>query len=251
MHDIDKMKFGAFVAQLRRERGLTQKDLAEKLFISNKAVSKWETGVSIPDVGLLVPLAEVLGVTVAELLTSQRQDKAMDARQVEDVVKKAISYSEETPRRKLRSKHLTIFLLCILLTLLELAALHLLGISRQVNLEYLLLTLIFGILFGAYFLLIAKDRLPDYYDSNPINGVIDGPFRMNIPGIRFNNSNWPHILRCGQVWAMVSMTAYPALTGLMTAFLPAFWQLHEEKILLLLLLGGLFVPIFIVGKKYE
>ena len=47
MHDIDKVKFGAFVAQLRKEQGLTQKDLAEKLYISNKAVSKWETGVSL------------------------------------------------------------------------------------------------------------------------------------------------------------------------------------------------------------
>ena len=100
MHDIDKAKFGAFVAQLRKERGLTQKDLAEKLYISNKAISKWETGVSIPDVGLLVPLADVLNVTVTELLTGQRQSQTLDAEQVEDVVKKAISYSEVTPRRK-------------------------------------------------------------------------------------------------------------------------------------------------------
>lgn len=251
MHDIDKVKFGAFVAQLRKERGLTQKELAEKLCISNKAVSKWETGVSIPDVGLLVPLAEVLNVTVTELLTGQRQSQTLDAQQVEDVVKKAISYSEVTPRRKLNSKHLAIYLMCILLTLLELAALHLLGLSDRINREYLLLPLLFGILFGAYFMLIAKDRLPDYYDSNRINGIIGGPFRMNLPGIRFSNNNWPHILRCGQVWAMVSMTAYPALTGLMTALRPAFWQLHEEKVLLVLLLGGLFVPIYIVARKFK
>ena len=46
MYEIDKSKFGAFVAQLRKEKGYTQKELAEKLFISDKAVSKWETGVS-------------------------------------------------------------------------------------------------------------------------------------------------------------------------------------------------------------
>lgn len=251
MHDIDKVKFGAFVAQLRRERGLTQKELANKLFISNKAVSKWETGVSIPDVGLLVPLAEVLGVTVTELLSGERQYQPLDSQQVEDVVKKAITYSEDVPRRKLRRKHLAVYLGCILLTLLELVILHLLVGFEKINQEYLLLTVIFGVLFGAYFLLIAKERLPDYYDSNRINGLIDGPFRMNIPGIRFNNSNWPHILRCGQIWSMVTMTAYPALTGLMHALSPAFWQSHEEKILLVLILGGLFVPMVIVGKKYE
>lgn len=46
MFSIDKQKFGAFVATLRREKGITQKELAARLFISDKAVSKWETGVS-------------------------------------------------------------------------------------------------------------------------------------------------------------------------------------------------------------
>ena len=46
MFDIDKEKLGAFIAQLRKEKGYTQKELADKLFLSNKAVSKWETGVS-------------------------------------------------------------------------------------------------------------------------------------------------------------------------------------------------------------
>lgn len=46
MFSIDKRAFGSFVAQLRRERGLTQRELAQRLFLSDKAVSKWETGVS-------------------------------------------------------------------------------------------------------------------------------------------------------------------------------------------------------------
>lgn len=46
MHEIDKKQFGAFVAQLRKEKGYTQKDLAQRLYLSDKAVSKWETGLS-------------------------------------------------------------------------------------------------------------------------------------------------------------------------------------------------------------
>lgn len=46
MYEIDNQKFGAFLSVLRKEQGLTQKDLAEKLFVSDKAVSKWERGVS-------------------------------------------------------------------------------------------------------------------------------------------------------------------------------------------------------------
>ena len=59
MHTIDKEQFGRFVAALRKDRGLTQKDLAQQLYLSDKAVSKWETGGSVPDIAVLPPLAEV------------------------------------------------------------------------------------------------------------------------------------------------------------------------------------------------
>ena len=72
MYEIDKEKFGTFLSQLRREKGMTQKDLAEKLFVSDKAVSKWERGLSLPDVALLQPLADLMGVTISELLSGQR-----------------------------------------------------------------------------------------------------------------------------------------------------------------------------------
>ena len=72
MHEIDKERFGAFLSQLRKERGMTQKELAEKLFVSDKAVSKWERGLSLPDVALLQPLADLMEVTISELLSGQR-----------------------------------------------------------------------------------------------------------------------------------------------------------------------------------
>ena len=97
MEQIDRAAFGAFVSQLRREKGLTQRQLAEALHISDKAVSKWETGVSIPDVGLLLPLAEVLGVSVTELLLCRR-DAAPDPETAEAAVRTALAYGEELPR---------------------------------------------------------------------------------------------------------------------------------------------------------
>ena len=54
---MDNIRFGAFVAQLRKEQGLTQKGLADRLNVTDKAVSKWETGKGFPDVKLLEPLA--------------------------------------------------------------------------------------------------------------------------------------------------------------------------------------------------
>ena len=130
MYELDKQKFGAFIAALRKEKGYTQKELADMLYISNKAVSKWETSVSIPDVTLLLPLSEALGVSVTELLQCQRILKSapMDTEQVEDIVKTAITLSKSTrPSRRIRRKNILLYLACILTACLELAVLHALG----------------------------------------------------------------------------------------------------------------------------
>ena len=105
MYELNKQKFGAFVSALRKERGYTQKELAQKLFISDKAVSKWETGMSVPDVSLLVPLSELLGVSVTELLMCEKMEQPaqMDTCQVESLVKTAIAYADETPQRAYQS----------------------------------------------------------------------------------------------------------------------------------------------------
>ena len=101
MFNIDKKKFGAFVAALRKEKGITQKELSEQLCISDKAVSKWETGVSLPDTVLLIPLANLLDVSVTELLMCERlpNNDVLKPDKVEDIVKTAITYADESPER--------------------------------------------------------------------------------------------------------------------------------------------------------
>lgn len=69
---MDNMRTGRFIADCRKALGYNQKDLAEKLNITDKAVSKWETGRSAPDVSLLIPLAEILNVSVAEILNGEK-----------------------------------------------------------------------------------------------------------------------------------------------------------------------------------
>ena len=64
----NKKSFGTFICQRRKELGMTQKEFAQRLFVTDSAVSKWERGLSLPDVALLTPLSEALGVGVAELL---------------------------------------------------------------------------------------------------------------------------------------------------------------------------------------
>lgn len=72
---MDQIKIGAFIAALRKEQNLTRKQLAEKLNISDKTVSKWECGKGLPEVSLMLPLCEELGITVNELLSGERLEK--------------------------------------------------------------------------------------------------------------------------------------------------------------------------------
>ena len=68
-------KTGKLIQELRKEKGLTQMSLAEKLGVTDRAVSKWERGKSFPDVSMLRPLAEALGISVSELLDEKLQER--------------------------------------------------------------------------------------------------------------------------------------------------------------------------------
>lgn len=71
---MDALKTGRFICESRKKLGLSQSDLAERLNITDKAVSKWERGLSFPDITLLIPLSETLNVTLYDLLTGGEDD---------------------------------------------------------------------------------------------------------------------------------------------------------------------------------
>ncbi len=251
MYELDRKKFGVFVSQLRKEKGMTQKQLAGQLHISDKAVSKWETGVSIPDTALLIPLAELLGVTVTELLMSERVQKndRLDTGEVETIVKTAIQYNDRKPRRgyQRKSRWHIIYLLC--------AAAAAVGVYLDWKAGFFystMLTLVLlGIIFGGYFCFFAPDRLPAYYDENQISSIGDGPFHMNMVGMRFNNNNWPYIIRVGSIWACSLMAGMPLGILAVGLLIPEGLEMAAYGVMPAIFLLGFFVPIYVVGKKFE
>lgn len=73
---MDNISIGCFIAECRKEKQITQQQLADKLNITNKAVSKWETGNGLPDITLLSELAGILDVSVDEILKAKKNEKA-------------------------------------------------------------------------------------------------------------------------------------------------------------------------------
>lgn len=256
MHEMDKEQFGRFIGQLRREKNYTQKQLAELLYISDKAVSKWERGLSIPDVSLLLPLAETLGVTVTELLEGRRHNaKEQPTReQVEELVQKAIFFSGDTAEKQNegRKKRIITFCLCWGLTLALLVAAWATSPGESFIFAGGLTMILLCFVFGLYFMFFAKDRLPNYHDENRINAVSDGPFRMNLPGVSINNSNWPHILHAARLWCCCGGIVLALINLILKTWFPQLLQsVFVVQGILLLFLLGLFVPMYVAAKRYE
>ena len=98
---MDNVQFGAFVAQLRKERNMTQKELADALHVTDKAVSKWETGKGFPDMKLLEPLARALGVSLVELMRGERLEaEVLPVEEAEQVVSQAMDRSQKATARR-------------------------------------------------------------------------------------------------------------------------------------------------------
>lgn len=253
--ELDKAQFGAFLTERRKAKGYTQKELAQRLFVSDKAVSKWERGQSLPDVSLLIPLAECLGVTVTELLEGRllQEDSSFPAGQVEDLLKKTVAFSEQAPERTRAGlgRRFFVLLAAAMVLLLETVAYFPRGDLLDVLTGGALFFSLMALGFGVYFWLIAPVRIPGYFDDNRINAFSDGPFRMNLPGVAINNRNWPHILRAMRVWSILAAVGTPLLDLAMGWLWPEVWNAAGRWVLLALFLGGLFVPLYVAAKRYE
>lgn len=255
MHEINKEHFGAFLACLRKQKGWTQKELAQKLFVSDKAVSKWERGLSLPDITLLSPLAELLSVTTTELLHGQRiaAQAPLSIGEVEKIVAGTLELSavERSRYQTARKRRLVLYPVCVLIAAAEILFLMRMGYSVAFMQNDLLVTEFLCLFFGAWICFFAPEKLPAYYDENRISTFSSGIFRMNLAGISFNNSNWPHILRAGRVWLLGIMVVFPAVYFAATQMLSAdLWQQYRLFLMLPCTLCFL-IPMILAAKQHE
>lgn len=103
---MDQKKIGAFLKALRAEKGLTQEQLAEKMLVSSRTVSRWETGSNLPDLSVLVEIADFYGVELRELLDGERRPQTMEEptkQDTRDTLQIAAGYSAEVNRQITRN----------------------------------------------------------------------------------------------------------------------------------------------------
>lgn len=102
---MDVKKFGSFIASVRKEQQMTQAELAQKLQVTDKAVSKWERGLGFPDINTIEPLADALGVSVLEIMKSERiPEQEVSAVVASDVLMDAFELAKY--QKKLERRHI-------------------------------------------------------------------------------------------------------------------------------------------------
>ena len=152
---MDKTKMGTFIREQRVALGLTQQQLAEQLHVTNKAVSRWETGNAYPDIALLDDLAAALSVSIEELCRGERValPSADTNTLLNDVITEAKQQKKDRAAKWLRILCLSIFSVILLALLFFTGAFYF--IQNEVNLDEALFTLalgafVLGILFLQY-----------------------------------------------------------------------------------------------------
>ena len=98
---MDQKKIGRFLKELRKEKDITQEQLAEKINVSGRTVSRWETGSNMPDISLLAELAEFYDVSIPEIIDGERKSEQMNE-EIKETVIKVTDYTETNNARLLK-----------------------------------------------------------------------------------------------------------------------------------------------------
>ena len=102
---MDQQKIGQFLRECRKEKGITQEQLAEMLGVTNRSVSRWENGSNLPDLDILIEMADYYDVELRELLDGERKSEKMN-KELEETVLKVAEYSNEDKIKLTKRMHL-------------------------------------------------------------------------------------------------------------------------------------------------
>ena len=137
---MDQSKTGRFIAEMRRTRNLTQRQLAERLAISDKTVSKWECGKGLPEVSLMLPLCEILQITVNDLLSGERVADSDYQKKAEENMMDLIRENAENKER------MTLSIICGVITVIAVCALVMLASYLELPVAVRILLLVCAVL---------------------------------------------------------------------------------------------------------
>ena len=188
---MDQIKIGKFIAECRKEKKLTQAQLAEKLCITDKAISKWERGVTMPDSSIMLDLCEIFGINVNELLRGERINEDEERKKTEELLLE-MTKKEELQRKRLFKLSLVLFIfwtvLCLIFAVVVVA-------FFDGNLVLMLVGLSLMYIGGALILTEAKLQAGHYICQN-CHHEFEASESIAFHTIIGKPKNWKYHLKC-------------------------------------------------------
>ena len=192
---MDQIKIGRFIALCRKEQGMTQAALAEKLEISDRAVSKWETGRSMPDSGIMLKLCEILKINVNELLSGEKiMNESYDKHAEENLIamKREV---EDMNRQMLRTEYLISFPTII-------AGLFMCFVASFVEMptwiRVLLIVFAFVMIFAIAFIAVGIEQKAGYYECQHCRHRYVPTYRQTILAMHTGRTRYMKCPECGK-----------------------------------------------------
>jgi transcriptional regulator with XRE-family HTH domain len=192
---MDLVKIGKFIADCRKNNNLTQMQLAEKLNITDRAVSKWECGKALPDAAIMLDLCEILGINVNELLIGEKLDMKDYEKQTELNLVELVKQKEESDRRLLNME----IVLGVVISVLYLAINFIACFVEMAT--WLRFTLIFGglgVFFIALLFLVRIEQKAGYYECKCCGHKYVPTYKQTLFSMHVNRTRYLKCPKCGK-----------------------------------------------------
>ena len=192
---MDQLKIGKFIAECRKNVGLTQKQLAEKLGITDRAVSKWETGKALPDSSIMLELCRILGITVNDLLSGEVITMDNYNKELENKLIEMVKQKEEADKRLLAIE-IVVGGICIVLMLTLTAVASLVQMEEWLRILLILIGLA-PILIACPFML-KIEQIAGYYECKACGHRYVPTYKNVFLAMHINRTRYMKCPECGK-----------------------------------------------------
>ena len=193
---MDQIKIGKFIAACRKEKGYTQASLAEELGITDRAVSKWETGKSLPDSSIMLELCELLSINVNELLKGEHMDMEEYVKASQEIILDFKKRDEEKTRFLLKVETSMGILVVIAFSTIILMGAYLMNENHILGAGLILLSLVF--LMGFIPLAVRIEQSAGYYQCKECNYCYVPTYSQVFMAPHYGRTRYMKCPNCGK-----------------------------------------------------
>ena len=192
---MDQVKIGKFIADCRKKTNLTQMQLAEKLNITDRAISKWETGKSLPDSSIMLELCDILGISVNDLLCGEIVTMANYNKELENNLLEIIKQKEQADKRLLSIEvFIGITAIIVLFALIFVAAF----IQMETWLRISLIVFGFILFLAGCFYALRIEQVAGYYECEHCKHRYVPTYKAVIMAMHMGRTRYIRCPQCGK-----------------------------------------------------